>query len=198
MKTRLYLLPLLTVAFSACTSFDAASLARKAAAGDTAACYEYGHRLLTGRHVKQDRKQAIIWLQKAADKGNIRAAAALGACYAHGLGTNPNIHKARYWYAKAADAGHAHAEFALGTHYLRKTPVDYTKAVTYIRYAAMHGSPDAAFLMAICFIEGYGVRPNSRLALGWLANAAERGHKTAKAIISDLRKLAEAEKNKKK
>ena len=186
-----YSLLLLPLLLPACSSFDTAALASKAEAGDAAACYEYGHRMLTGRHVKRDHKQALVWLEKAADKGNIRAAAALGACYAHGLGTAPDTRQARHWYGKAADAGHPNAELALGTHYLQKAPIDYKKAVTYLRYAAMHGSPDAAFLMALCYSQGLGVRKNDRLAIGWLNNAAERGHKIAINIILNVNQSLE-------
>lgn len=171
---------------SSCSVNNTPQIAAKAAEGDPAACYEYGHRLLTGRKVKQDREQAIKWLRTAADKGNVRAAAALGACYAHGLGTAADTALARQWYTLAAEAGHPHAQFDLAHHYLAVAPRDPAKAVTYIRYAAMQGSADAAFLMSVFFAQGIGVTQHSGIALGWLANAAELGHEQALEILEDL------------
>lgn len=178
------LLPLLLL--SACRVNDTPQLATRAAEGNPAACYEYGHRLLTGHKAPQDKEQAIIWLQRAADKGNIRAAAALGACYTHALGTKPDSTLARKWYTIAAEAGHPHAQISLAEHYLKVTPKDPARAVTYIRYAAMQGSPDAAFLMSLCFAQGIGVPAHPRIALGWLTNAAELGHEQALTILRDL------------
>lgn len=174
-----------------CGINNTAKVAAKAAEGDPSACYEYGHRLLTGRKVREDRPQAIRWLRAAAAKGSIRAAAALGACYAHGLGTKTDTSQARYWYGIAAEAGHPHAQLELASHYMHVEPVDPAAAVTYIRYAAMQGSPDAAFLMSLCFAEGYGVRAHQGIAVGWLVNAAKLGHQQAIAIINDLRKEQE-------
>lgn len=190
------ILPLLSaLLLCSCGVNNTPQIAAKAAEGDPAACYEYGHRLLTGRKVKQDREQAIKWLRTAADKGNIRAAAALGACYAHGLGTAADTTLARQWYTLAAEAGHPHAQLDLAQHYLQVDPRDPAKAVTYIRYAAMQGSPDAAFLMSIFFAQGLGVPQHPGIALGWLANAAELGHEQALEILEDLYK--EQEKSKK-
>lgn len=182
------------ILLGSCGMNNTPQLMAKAAEGDADACYEYGHRLLTGRKVREDRPQALKWLQAAADKGNIRAAAALGACYTHGLGTPPDVKKARYWYGIAAEARHPHAQLALAAHYMHVEPTSPEKAVTYIRYAAMQGSADAAFLMSLCFAEGYGVRAHPEIAAGWLFNAAELGHEQAQLIIEELH---EAEKSNK-
>lgn len=179
--------PLLaTLLLCGCSVNDTPRLATRAAEGDPAACYEYGHRLLTGNKVQQNQTQAIEWLKRAADKGNIRAAAALGACYAHALGTKADSTLARKWYTVAAEAGHPHAQISLAEHYLKVAPKDPAQAVTYIRYAAMQGSADAAFLMSICFAQGIGVPAHQGIALGWLTNAAELGHEQALTILRDL------------
>ncbi len=186
MKSHL-LLPFSTaLLLCACSVNDTPKLAARAAEGDPAACYEYGHRLLTGKKVQQDRKQALNWLHRAAEKGNIRAAAALGACYTHALGTKPNTKLARQWYKVAAEAGHPYAQLELAEHYMKVTPQDPAQAVTYIRYAALQGSAEAAFLMSMVFAQGIGVPAHQGIALGWLANAAELGHEQALAILRDL------------
>ncbi len=186
MKLHRLSLLLTALLLCACSVNDTPQLASRAAEGDPAACYEYGHRLLTGHMVKENKTQAVEWLKRAADKGNIRAAAALGACYTHALGTKPDSTLARKWYTVAAEAGHPHAQIGLAEHYLKVDPKDPAQAVTYIRYAAMQGSADAAFLMSLFFAQGIGVPAHQGIALGWLTNAAELGHKQALAILRDL------------
>lgn len=172
---------------NACSNVvDSEQLARKAQDGDRDACYEYGHRLLVGKDIRRNQQEALKWLKTAALEGDIRAAAALGACYAHGLGTAPDVEQARRWYTIAAEAGHRHAQLDLANHYMKVMPQEPRKAVTYIRYAAMDGSADAAFLMSIFFAEGYGVPHHDGIALGWLINAAELGHEQAREIIRDI------------
>lgn len=173
-----------------CIANNTPMVANLAAEGNAAACYEYGHRLLTGRMVRQDRLQALKWLHLAAEKGHIRAAAALGACYANGVGTQKNTAKARHWYGIAAEARHPHAEIALAEHYMKVEPRNPQLAVQYIRYSAMQGSPEAAFAMFLCFAEGYGVPRHPKLAGGWLINAAELGHPRAISILEDIATLA--------
>ncbi len=158
-------------------------LATLANTGDAKSCYEYGVRLLLGRDAARNHRAAFHWLLLAAEKGEIRAAAAIGACYANGLGTQPNSENARKWYRKAADAGHMHAQLELGEHYLNKSPKDAREAVTYIRYAAMQGSAEAAYRLSLCFAEGTGVPAHPALARGWLINAAELGHPRARTIL---------------
>ena len=177
---------------SACSSVvDTEQLSRKAQSGDRDACYEYGHRLLVGKNIRKDQKEALKWLQSAADDGDIRAAAALGACYAHGLGVAPNVELARRWYTIAAEGGHRHAQLDLANHFMKVKPQDPRQAVTYIRYAAMDGSADAAFLMSIFFAEGYGVPAHDGIAIGWLINAAELGHEKAREIIRDIHRITQ-------
>lgn len=49
----------------------------------------------------------------------------------------------------------------------------------------MQGSGEAAFLMAICYLDGYGVPQNAALALGWLQNAADEGYTPAQEILKN-------------
>lgn len=73
------------------------------------------------------------------------------------------------------------AHLYMGNGGVRENP---EKAVENIRYAAMQGSGEAAYLMFLCFAEGYGVPPTPSLAYGWLANAAELDYAPAKKLLS--------------
>ncbi len=161
-------------------------IATKAVDGDATACYELGRRLLTGRKAAKNAELGFKWMQVAANKGEIRAAAALGACYARGVGTQPDVAQARHWYSIAAEAGHPHAEIELAKHYMQINPRSPKRAVQYLRYAAMQGSPEAAFAMFLCFAEGYGVPQQPQLAGGWLINAAELGNKQAIRMLEEI------------
>ncbi len=89
-------------------------LARRAHAGEAAAQYEYGRRLLTGQHCWYAApRHAPGWFLLAALQGYVPAQAALGACYESGLGTPPSAGKARFWYSLATAQGHPMAAMHL-------------------------------------------------------------------------------------
>lgn len=215
-QTAALLLACLT--FTACHSTR--SLAQKAANGDKAAQFEYGRRLLTGKHAPQNPRKAICWFNIAAQQEHAGAEAALGVCYERGIGVPKDTRQAREWYGRAMAHGHPHALMSLAQLELREkhpaqavrileagsdanlvpaqltlaylymgnegTPADPARAVDNIRYAAMRGSGEAAFLMFLCFAEGYGVRADAALAYGWLANAADMGFDPARKVLDSL------------
>ena len=81
-------------------------LRRNAVAGDPAAQYEYGRRLLTGQKgAIRSYKHAFRWFSKAAENREPRAMAAMGLCYERGIGVKRSLPKARKWYAAAVDEG---------------------------------------------------------------------------------------------
>lgn len=89
------------------------SLKKRARAGEPAAQYEYGHRLLTGRGCFSNPEEAVAWMRVAAEQNHPSAQAALGLCYQKGIGTAANLTEASHWYKKAADHGHVFAMLSL-------------------------------------------------------------------------------------
>lgn len=193
---------------SGCMGNSTPALLARAQAGDAAAQYEYGRRLLTGQKTPPNPTFAPGWFRAAALQGHAKAQAALGACYQRGLGTPRHEREALRWYNKAAVQGEEHALLAMleyAEH--QKTPAaakrclqdllnannsaaelymairllrddarskrNSQQAVDYLRYAAMDGIGDAAYMLALCYAAGCGVAPSPRLALGWLRCAAE-------------------------
>lgn len=83
---------------------------RKAAEGAVAnAQWQLGMIYLTGkpkmqgeRAVPQDEREAIRWLSKAANQGNVRAQLDLGHCYANGKAVQKDLVEAYKWYSLAA------------------------------------------------------------------------------------------------
>ena len=59
----------------------------------------------------------MVWLRKAADRGDSRAQSNLGLMYANGTGVARTAAQAAQWYRKAADQGEVSAQFSLGLMY---------------------------------------------------------------------------------
>ncbi len=90
------------------------ALARRAHAGDAAAQFEYGRRLLTGQHRLHAAPQhAPGWFRLAALQGYAPAQAALGACHEAGLGIPVSLSQAKLWYGRAAAQGNPMAAMHL-------------------------------------------------------------------------------------
>ena len=99
--------------------------------------------------------------------------------------TPKNLNTAHHYLNIASDRDNYRAQLLLGHLHANGlgAPASPAKAVDQIRYAAMQGSPQAACLMFLCFYDGFGVRRNRQLALGWLQNAADFGSADAKNIL---------------
>lgn len=169
---------------TACNTPD--KLARKATAGDPVAQYRYAIIIIDSPHATPEaRQQAIHWLKEATAAGNRNAPALLALCYTTGKITPKNLSAARHYLNIASDRDNYRAQLLLA--HLQANglgaPAAPTKAVDQIRYAAMQGSPQAACLMFLCFLDGFGVRRNQQLALGWLQNAADFGSSDAENIL---------------
>ena len=163
-----------------------AKLARKAAAGDPVAQYRYAIIIIDDTHATQEaQQQAIQWLKESTAAGNSNAPALLALCYTTGKITPKNLNAAHHYLNIASDRDNYRAQLLLGHLHANGlgAPASPAKAVDQIRYAAMQGSPQAACLMFLCFYDGFGVRRNRQLALGWLQNAADFGSADAKNIL---------------
>lgn len=70
---------------------------------------------LLGRDgVEKDEKQAVFWMEKAANQGLVDAQVVMGAMYDRGMGVTADRDKATQWYEKAAAKGHATSLAILG------------------------------------------------------------------------------------
>lgn len=98
---------------------------------------------LSGTTVEQDPAQAVYWLKRADQQGDMAAANALGYLYAAGLGVKQNYATALFWYTKAADSGNASANYNLGLMYTYGlgTTSDSSKAQYYFAQAKSFGFP---------------------------------------------------------
>lgn len=135
------------------------------------ACYE------RGVGVPQSISRSREWYIKAAERGNGNACMALVQMEA----SVGNLPAATRWLQPLAEAGAVEAQLMCGklcmAGYAEQQPE--VLAVRYLRFAAMQGNAEAAYLMSCCYASGFGVPRDEGLMLGWLANAAAGGYEKA-------------------
>ncbi len=151
-------------------------LARRAHAGEAAAQFEFGRRLLTGQHrLFASPQHAPGWFRLAALQGYAPAQAALGACYEAGLGISPSPAEARYWYGLAAAQGNPMAAMHLAMADLREAK-DPQQALALLERAANAGYIPARLRYALVLLQGGDVSlTETRQAIDQLRIAAMDG-----------------------
>ena len=139
-------------------SNDAASITRKAEAGDLEAQVtlgdSYGGRENYG--LKRDLALAAQWYRKAAEKGHREAQHKLGMCYSFGQGIPQDDAAAAQWYRKAAEAGLPAAQTSLGYCYAhgRGVPLDIEEARLWLTRAGGQGDDSAVSLLKELGVKG--------------------------------------------
>ena len=119
--------------------------------GGPDSCYVLGIMYYKGEGVTADKAEAVKWLRKAADKGNVRAQYNLGMMYDKGDGVPQSLKEAANWYRKAAENGHVQSQFNLGLMYTNGegVPKDRKEAVKWLRKAAKKGHVNARKLLDV-------------------------------------------------
>ena len=104
-----------------------------------------------GRLCERDgnRKDAVTWYRRAADKEHAGAQYQLGLMYLHGHGRPQVPVVAAMWFRRAADHGHADAQHHLGLMYRdgQGVPRDRDDAAAWLRLAADQGHFEAQFIL---------------------------------------------------
>ena len=59
-------------------------------------------------------QEALYWMRKAGNHGNLKACQYLGNAYHRGIGTVPNLKKSREWYLKATALGDSYSLLKVG------------------------------------------------------------------------------------
>ena len=94
------------------------------------------------------------------------------------------------WMRMAAIGAQKRAQYAMGCIYLTGdfgVKKDFVKGLAFLCRAAYRGEPDAQFKLALCFLRGIGVNPDSELAMGWLQRAAQQGQKDAIHMLNTMK-----------
>ena len=148
--------------------------------------------------------KAITSLQYAAENGHALAQWKLGRMYADGDGVPHDDLRAFDYFRRIVkshgdDAGNApqprfvaNAFVALGQYYrdgIPNSPVkpDPDRARYMFSYAASYfADPDAQFQLGRLYLMGEGVRKDPKLAVRWLALAADKGQYEAQATLGQI------------
>lgn len=109
----------------------------------------------------QSKIQIIRHLQKAAEQGDIEASERLGWLYFHG--------------AKPVKVQVVRGRVRI----VRDPTQNYRKAVPWLRRAAEKGHVNSMHGLAICLLEGKGVKVQQAQGIRWLRKAAARGVNSA-------------------
>jgi len=149
------------------------ALQERAASGDADAQCGLGRQYEHALGVPQDNTQAVLWLRKAAEQGNIVAEVELGVVFDN----MQDYAQALTWYSKAAGQGNARAEYNLGLAYQdgESVPKDMAQAIAWYRKAADHGDVLAQTNLGTTYEHGVGVPQDYLQAADWYRKAAEKG-----------------------
>ncbi len=159
---------------------EIAVLERAAEAGDPVSQIALADRLR--RADPPDPAAAVSWYRKAAQRGALAAAAALGEMYETGDGVPQDYHRAADWYRVAVSfGGPPRAFLALGRMHLYGRGVlhDPLEGFTLVRTAAERGEPAAQTLLAMMYDRGWGTEADRVEAYKWLLVASRRDGGTA-------------------
>ncbi|KAG0365483.1 hypothetical protein BGX24_004131 [Mortierella sp. AD032] len=162
------------------------TLLAKANLGDTGAEVTLGDKYRSGIGVPQNYSTALMWYQKAADKGHAHALYYIGCMYDQGLGElEQDTAEGFEWFLKASIQGLPEAQYQVGRTYTLGVVVeqDLPKAVEWLHKAAEQGHANSQFHLAAAYVEGQGVPTDIRKATAWALKAAEQGQVAAQRLM---------------
>lgn len=128
------------------------------ALGNGDAAYLIGLNYLHGLGVSRNKKEAITWLERAADKGNAEALNAMYKAYASGVSIFEEV------------------QFSI--------PKDEQKAFELAQKAAGLNDAEAITHCAYAYHTGTGASQNDTLAVEWMHKAASLGHAPAQQQLA--------------
>ena len=131
------------------TGPDVASIAeavKLAENNDPVAEYRLAHIYASANSVNGSKKQALVWLERAAEHGNTEAQYEFGNALREGFGVVQDYEQAAKWLQLAAEHGNADAQYALGQMYRTGigVPADNAKAYIWFNLAAAQEVAGAA------------------------------------------------------
>ena len=129
-----------------------------------------------GQGIPRNYQEAVKWLTKAAQAGDVISQSKLGECYFYGKGVEQSYAKAVEWYTKAAKQGNAEAQYYLGYCYNAGHGVQqsYDKAVEWYTKSAEKGYVSAMTNLGVLYDNGQGVPQSYEKAVEWFTKAAEK------------------------
>jgi uncharacterized protein len=135
-----------------------------------------------GTSVQRDVKQALIYCQRAAERGSAWAMNRLGYMYSWGIAVPRDQAKAFDWMMKAAVAGFPLAQRNIGERYLHGngTTPDPVEAVQWLARAADQGDAESYVEIAQIYRDGLTGTVDLPKAAVWFSIAAGKGNAVAR------------------
>eukprot|EP00002_Diphylleia_rotans_P009139 TRINITY_DN1915_c0_g1_i1.p1 TRINITY_DN1915_c0_g1~~TRINITY_DN1915_c0_g1_i1.p1 ORF type:complete len:647 (+),score=129.62 TRINITY_DN1915_c0_g1_i1:143-1942(+) len=116
--------------------------------------------------------EGLMWARLAADQGDTEAMVQIAMSYFHGSGVTADHREAVRWVRRAA----GNVDDARSQQSLQVRPSEGDAL----------GNPYAAYLLAVCYRQGMGIRLNLREARRWAQTAAARGSAEGRKILLEL------------
>lgn len=163
-------------------------------AGDTSAMRRLANLYMNGDVVELDKEEAVKWFRKGAELGDETAQFELARCYHLGNGVEEDQEEAAKWMLKAAEKGtFREVQSGMGVYYLEGWGVERNviEAVKWFERSAKKGYPFAKHCLAMCYMNGNGVKKDEEKAEELLEDAADAGCKEAKDELSRINRERE-------
>lgn len=153
--------------------------------GDIHAMLLFGTALFARSTDRSTLRDAMVWLQQAANYGSGHASCVLGVVYQGVPGMPPNLTVARQHYEKGMAAGVPMAANNVGSMYEQGQGVqaDLAKARELFTSAASKGFAAGMFNAGRFLLEGIGGPKDAKKAFEWLSRAADLGHTDAMVLV---------------
>jgi TPR repeat protein len=143
------------------------------------AMFAYADMLRNGDGVPKNVPKAIMYFQKAADRGHVKAQYEYGCLL---LGRDADGHRKGMRYLRmAADAGYPHAQYQYGLRLKARTenPENPRLAFRFFQEASRYGHVEATHELAELLISGIGCEKDDARGLELMRDAADMGSVTA-------------------
>jgi len=117
----------------------------------------------------EDRKEALIWFMRSANKGHLGSKVRSAIMYRDGVGVRADVGQAVKMFEEAANAGHAQAQTALVDLFLSDTKIEKNEkeAFKWCLRAAESGNPGSQYQVATMYHEGVGTEVDLRESKKW-------------------------------
>lgn len=132
----------------------------------------------------ENRKEALIILERLHAEGFSVAAHLLGKLYRDGVFVLRNEFIAEKWFRSSAEAGNDFSEYALGKLLLGQK--QYEEAAEWLSKAAGQGNQFARYRLGKLYLSGEGMSKDVPRALNYLTASAHQGNQYAQYTLGKL------------
>jgi TPR repeat protein len=150
--------------------------------GNGDAMLQLGEKLIPEQGIDSGATEALQWLQKAADAGQIQAWYDLGFIYANSAGVKEDLPAAVKYWQIGAEKGNADCQFSVGLVYQAGERIpggvkaDPVEAVKWYQLAAEQNHTEAIQHLAMMNSMGMGIKQDNLEAIKWFRKGAELGN----------------------